>query len=641
MKTFTSSALLQNVKSSAISGTKDGTSGFIIDAITGKEETFHLTQKLKVMNKSFLKNSLLKLAAIILFSFAGLISATAQITTLSAWTNVYHGTATTAQTVSYTIPTGSNTYRVLVVAIASCQTAVGSRTVTLTYGGQTLTSVAGDMATATVQQHTQLYYLNEAGIEAAVGTTLSVTVGGGTTRMTDVYAAVFDGVNQTSTITDSQPYTSGTATTTNPVFGTALTVNANDQAVEIINCDHTASGTLRTITYATNWTMITQQTSTATDAIRTAVVNRSVPSTNTTDASSTTFSGTALGSMTGMSLKAAIVPTFTSIVPGGNWSTPSTWDQGSVPTAGSNVVIAPGAPVTVDVNTATIGNLTINSTLDVTTNTVSGTGTLSLAASASLLVGGTNNFPSGFTTNTLNSASLVNYYYSGNQTISGQAYGNLTLSGNGINTMSAGTSVSGNLTVSGTAAATTGANLTIGGTLVIGAGSSFATGTNFTLTVNGTSSIAGTLTLAGTGTKTFTGDVTINSGGVWNETGAATINYAGNLQNDGATFTANTGTHNFTGITKTISGASTISIPTATFTGSYTNNGIFSSSTLTVTGGALTNNGTVTASTALSGTGTFTQVSNSVLNLGGTSGITRTKLLYTNKNWVVTSAVQK
>lgn len=231
--------------------------------------------------------------------------AEAAITSLQAWSNVYHGTATTAQNISYTVPAGSGTNRVLVVAISTTRTTVGSRTVTLTYGGQTLTSIAGDMATTTIQQHTQLYYLNEAGLDAASNTTLSVTVSGGTTRMTDVFAAVFDGVDQTTPITDSKTYNSGTTQSAGPhAFGTALTVNANDQAVEIINCTRLASTILRTITYATNWTMQQQQTSTTTDAIRNAVANRSIPGSDTTDTSSTTFNGTALASMTGMSLKA-------------------------------------------------------------------------------------------------------------------------------------------------------------------------------------------------------------------------------------------------------------------------------------------------------------------------------------------------
>lgn len=236
-------------------------------------------------------------------------SAWGQITTLKPWTNVYHGIATSAQTSTYTIPTGSNSNRVLVVAIASSTAAASSRTVTLTYGGQTPTASVGDMATSTVQQHTQLYYFNEAKLDAASNTTLSVAVSGGTTRVTDVFAAVFDGIDQTNPITDSKTYSSGTNNTTNPVFASALSVNANDLAIEIISSVRLSNTTPRTITYATNWTMAAQQTWTTTDGVRNAVANRSIPTSNTTDVSSVNLSGSARASMTAISLKAYVPAT--------------------------------------------------------------------------------------------------------------------------------------------------------------------------------------------------------------------------------------------------------------------------------------------------------------------------------------------
>jgi hypothetical protein len=80
------------------------------------------------------------------------------VSTLQAWTNVYHGTSTVVQNITYTVPAGTGVNRVMAVAIASSMTGVGARTVTLTYGGQSFTSsVNGDMATTTVRQHTQLY----------------------------------------------------------------------------------------------------------------------------------------------------------------------------------------------------------------------------------------------------------------------------------------------------------------------------------------------------------------------------------------------------------------------------------------------------------------------------------------------------
>ena len=92
----------------------------------------------------------------------------------------------------------------------------------------------------------------------------------------------------------------------------------------------------------------------------------------------------------------------------------------------------------------------------------------------------------------------------------------------------------------------------------------------------------------------------------WNETGIAAINFAGNLQHDGATFTALSGAHTFSGGTKTISGGSEISIPNVAVTGTYTNSG------------------TLTISTALSGAGGLTNGNGTTgtLNLGGTNTVT-------------------
>jgi hypothetical protein len=126
--------------------------------------------------------------------------------------------------------------------------------------------------------------------------------------MTDVSAAVFDGVDQTNPITDSQNYNGGTvAVSSFPfAFASALTVNVGCQALEVINCTHANSSTLRTITYASNWSMsIEQMASSGSYAIRNAVANRAIPTSDTTDTSPTTFSDTALASMTAMSLTAA------------------------------------------------------------------------------------------------------------------------------------------------------------------------------------------------------------------------------------------------------------------------------------------------------------------------------------------------
>jgi len=270
--------------------------------------------------------------------------------------------------------------------------------------------------------------------------------------------------------------------------------------------------------------------------------------------------------------------------------------SGSVTLAGTNTSTSRINTIVITTGTLTIaGNLTFITSI-AANNVITmsgGAGTLNLAGAFNATAG------------TLTPGTTSTFNYNGsNQTVTDISlivYNHLILSGSGTKTLMAGmSSIAGNLTLSGTTTATTVANLAIGGNLTIGTGCTFATGSNFTLGVTGATSITGTLTLAGTGAKTFTGNVTLNMGGVWNETGIASLNFAGNLTNN-ATFTANTGTHTFTGTTKTLSGTAAIVIPTIVMTGTYSNAG------------------TLTCSTAFSGGGgTLTQATTGLLNLGGT-----------------------
>lgn len=364
----------------------------------------------------------------------------AQVTTLSNWSNVYHGTSN-AQTPAYAIPTGSNANRLLVVAIASSQTAVGARTVTLTYGGQTLTSIAGDMATTTTRQHTQLYYLNEAGIDAAGSTTLSITISGGTTRVNDVFAAVYDNVDQEFTITDSKTYNSIAATTTNPVFATALTVDTDNLAIEIISSVRAGNTTPRNITYATNWSLATQQTWTTTDGVRNAVALRALPTATTTDVSSTTLSGATLASMTAMSIK-AVPPSSWYSYQSGDWNEPDNWTLDPTgttlvnpftvfPTAGDQVTILNGFTITNNLNNQNLNSLIIEGggILDVGTTTGNNLGEVS--GSGLLRVNGVG-LPTGVYTNFVAAnGGTIEYYNTTGTLPTGQTvYNNLLLSNN-------------------------------------------------------------------------------------------------------------------------------------------------------------------------------------------------------------------
>ncbi|MGC3978118.1 MAG: hypothetical protein QM751_07750 [Paludibacteraceae bacterium] len=168
---------------------------------------------------------------------------------------------------------------------------------------------------------------------------------------------------------------------------------------------------------------------------------------------------------------------------------------------------------------------------------------------------------------------------------------------------------------------TTGADWSVTGKVQVNSGGALVL-SNYNVTIAGGLTINGTVQLSSnSGTKAFTGDVALNSGAVWNETAGATVSFGGNFTNNG-TFTANSGAHTFSGTSKLIGGTNSISIPSATFSGTYNNTGMLTCSTLLTVSGTLTNNGTVEATTALSGTGSLVQGANSTLNILGTSGIT-------------------
>jgi hypothetical protein len=231
----------------------------------------------------------------------------AQVTALQSWTRVCHNNFTFSQTFSFPISTGTNSNRILVVAIASSQTAVGARAVAITYGGQTMTLAAGNMGTTTTRQHTAIYYLKESGLDAASNSTLDFTVSGGTTLITTIWAAVFDNVNQTTPTTNTQNYNSITTAVDPFVFGTPLTINSGDQAILVISSVREGNTTPRSFNYPVNFTQSDQQAWTITDGVRNAIAKRIVPVTNTSSTCTIDLSGGGtegtLASMTGVSLK--------------------------------------------------------------------------------------------------------------------------------------------------------------------------------------------------------------------------------------------------------------------------------------------------------------------------------------------------
>ncbi len=245
----------------------------------------------------------------ILFCFFQTSNLFSQVTTLQDWSNLYNATGS-GTTTAYTVPAGSGSNRVLVVAIASSQSAVGARTVSITYGGQTMTLADGNMGATGIRQHTAVYYLNEAGLDAASDSNLIYSITGGTTRATTVWAAVFDYVDQSTPLTNSRNYDSGTTQVGTFAFGTALTINANDQAIYVLSSVRSGNATQRSInTLPANFTNVNQQDVDNSDGIRNAIIVRTVPTSNTSSTCSTVMSGNSLGSMTGISLKGCVLAT--------------------------------------------------------------------------------------------------------------------------------------------------------------------------------------------------------------------------------------------------------------------------------------------------------------------------------------------
>lgn len=231
---------------------------------------------------------------------------------MTSWTTLYsNATAYPSSTsVAYTPGTGQN--RLLVVAVSSARSSVGSQTYTISYGGQTLTRANGDNTSTTPRQHSAIYYLKEAGLAAATSSNFSLTVSGGTANGTVIYATTLTNVDQTTPIAASQIKTASTTTTSAPTFSTSLSSAANDKPIVIMNSFRSGSGTAAVATASANWTLPGTGTagnvtlvSGTTFAMRAAAFDRAIPTTTTTSTTAGTLNTATLVSMTGISVRAA------------------------------------------------------------------------------------------------------------------------------------------------------------------------------------------------------------------------------------------------------------------------------------------------------------------------------------------------
>ncbi|MBV5282676.1 MAG: hypothetical protein JZU53_09630 [Paludibacter sp.] len=345
-------------------------------------------------------------------------------------------------------------------------------------------------------------------------------------------------------------------------------------------------------------------------------------------------------------------------------------------TAGSGIHTFTGAAKTIGgTNANTIPSVTItgtytnNGTLTVGT-ALSGAGSLTQAANATLNIGGTSTITGLTATNTGNT---VNYTGAA-QNIHSNDYYNLTFSGSGAKTAAAGLTIGGtvnigsgttfdggafthtvagdwtnsgtftpgtstltmtgagktiggsststfnNLSTSGTASVSTAANITVANSLSIGNGTSFTTGA-YNLTVTGNTTIGtGTLTIgAYNGTKIFKGLLLVNSGGTWNNSGNSPITFQGGITNNG-TFTSGSGPYTFETNAQSLTGNINLTGAETNFNANVTNNGNLTLTAKVSGSGALINASTGTLNLA-SYTDITTLSNQGVMNMTGTNGI--------------------
>ncbi len=266
--------------------------------------------------------------------------------------------------------------------------------------------------------------------------------------------------------------------------------------------------------------------------------------------------------------------------PSGNFAVSGNWIKtGGTFTPGTNTVTFTGA-----------GAQTLNSDGSPFRN-------ISHSGSGTLQVVNTSLTTSGTFTNSLGTfdANGQTHIVTGLSVISGGSYlgstatqtfnGGLSLLG-GTFTGSTGDVLISNLAIGNTSVFSIGAsNLTVIGTTQVGSGSSgsFVFG-------------------AATGIKTFVGMVTLGSGSIWDNGINSDVFFQGGILRTLGTFTSGSGNYTFD-------------------TNSQSLSGVFSIPSVTVNGISLTNNYSLTVATALSGTGSITQSTNSSLVISGTSGI--------------------
>ncbi len=213
---------------------------------------------------------------------------------------------------------------------------------------------------------------------------------------------------------------------------------------------------------------------------------------------------------------------------------------------------------TANANITINSDLTItNGTLDISTYTANRSvtgGIFTMSNGSTLKVGGANNFPSNYSTNTLSSGSTVEYHGTVAQTVNAINYGHLTFTNGTSNakTLSGSTTVTGNLIInSGATLSASSYSLTAEGNW---ANSGTFTPSTGTVSLTGSSrTLSGSTTfnaLIISGSYTASGNLTVNGAATLSGTyaaGSTTVTMAGDFTNTGTLTSSGTVTFSGTG----------------------------------------------------------------------------------------------
>lgn len=294
-------------------------------------------------------------------------------------------------------------------------------------------------------------------------------------------------------------------------------------------------------------------------------------------------------------------------------------------------------------NATVAGNLSVNAgSLNLqtfTANRSAAGGTLTVANNATLFIGGTNSFPSNYTTRTMGASSTVRYNGANQSITSGLTYGHLILEGAAASTKTpaAGAiTVAGNFTVQGTATTYAGTsnnptvnlvgNLLNNGTFNSGTGA-FTFNGAVAQTISGNATSLGNLVIDNTSVVGVTAETSLTIGAfdikASRTFNAGTLNHSisGSFNNSG-TFNHNNSTFTFNGtVAQSLTGTTTFYNLTMNNTVGLTiNNDVTVSDTLTFTNGKITTGTTTSPEPHPNTLTTLANCADSVTGAGATTG---------------------